>query len=70
MPQGREGVLKQEEIPFTGKFPCKRAQGGAAESWKTGQSRDLEGRKQRKLHFSAHKQLTYCGPDQMAGLGN
>ena len=34
------------------------------------QSRDLEGRKQRKLHFSAHKQLTDHGSNQMAGLEN
>ena len=34
------------------------------------QSRDLEGRKQRKLHFSTHKQLTDHGPNQMAGLAN
>ena len=51
MPQGREGVLKQEEFPCTGKLPRRWAQGGAAESWETWQSSDLEGRKQRKLHF-------------------
>ena len=45
-------------------------QGGAVESQKTGQSRDLEGRLQRKLHFSGHKKLTESGPDQTSGLGN
>ena len=40
------------------------------ESQKTGQSRDLEGRLQRKLHFSGHKKPTESGPDQITGLGN
>ena len=34
------------------------------ESQKAGQSRDLEDRKQRKVHFSAHKQLMYGGQTQ------
>ena len=34
------------------------------------QSRDPEGRKQRKLHFSTYKQLTDHDPNQMAGLEN
>ena len=36
-----------------GNFLHRQAQGGAVESWKTKHSRGLEGRKQRKLHFSA-----------------
>ena len=39
------------------------------ESQKAEQSRGLEDRKQRKVHFSAHKQLVYGGPDQMADSG-
>ena len=57
-------------VPMPGKLPHWWPQGGAEESQETGQNRDLEGRKQRKLHFSAHKQLTDCGPNQMAGSGN
>ena len=48
VPQGKEGVLKQEEFLCTGKLPCRWAQGGTVEAWKTKQRRDLEGRKQRK----------------------
>lgn len=57
-------------VPMPGKLPHWWPQGGAEESQETGQNRDLEGRKQRKLHFSAHKQLADCGPNQMAGSGN
>jgi len=63
VPQGREGVLKQEESSCTEKL-THRPKGGAVESWKTGQNKDLESRKQRKLHVSAHKQLTDCGSDK------
>ena len=45
VPQGRERVMKEEDFLCTGKFPHRWAQGGAVESWKAGQSRDLEGRK-------------------------
>ena len=69
VPQGRERVLK-EDFLCTGKFPQRWAQGGAEESRKAGQSRDLEGRKQKKLRFSAHKQPKDYGPGQMAGMGN
>lgn len=34
------------------------------------QSRDLEGRIQRRLHFPADNQLTDLGPDQMVDLGS
>ena len=61
--------MKQEEFPCTGKLPYRWAQGGAVESQKAKQSWDL-GKYQRKLYFSAHRQLTDCGPNQMAGLGN
>ena len=49
--------------------------GGAVESQKPRQSRDLEGRKQKNLHFSAHdfsslEQLGDCGPNQTEGSGN
>ena len=37
---------------------------------KTGESRGLEGRKQRSLHFSACEQLADCGPSQTVGSGN
>ena len=57
-------------VPMPGKLPHWWPQGGAEESQETGQNRDLEGRKQRKLHFSVHRQLTDCGPNQMAGTGN
>ena len=70
MTRGKDGVLKPEEFPCTGKLPQSWVQRGAVESWKTRQSRDLEGRKQRKLHFSACKELMDCGPDETAGLGN
>jgi len=40
------------------------------ESSKTGQSRNLEGLKERNMNFSACKQFTDCGPNQMAGSGN
>ena len=56
----------KQEFPCTVKLPHSRAQGGAAESLKTGGSMDLEGRTQRKLHFSAHEQLTDYGPNQTA----
>ena len=56
--RGKVGVLKQEEFLCTGKLLHRQAQGGAAKSQKTRQSRGLEGIEQRKLHFSAHKQLT------------
>ena len=69
VPQGRERVLK-EDFLCTGKFPQRWAQGGAVESRKAGQSRDLEGRKQKKMRFSAHKQPKDYGPGQMAGMGN
>ena len=62
--------MKQEGFPCTGKFPDSWVQVRAVESQKIGQSRDLEGRQQRKLYFSIHKQLTDCGPNQMAVLGN
>ena len=67
MPWGRERVMKQEEFPCTGKLPY-RAQRGAVESQKTGQSTGLEGTKQRKLHFSAHNNSqTWPQPDVRLG---
>ena len=48
----REGALKKEFV-FTGKLPHSRAQRGAAKWWEIRHNRDLEGSKQRKLHFSA-----------------
>lgn len=42
--------------------------GVSAQSQKAGQSRDLEVGEQRRLHFSAHRQLTDCGPNQTLGL--
>ena len=68
MPWGRERVMKQEEFPCTGKLPHRRAQRGAVESQKTGQSTGLEGMKQRKLHFSAHNNSrTWPQPDVRLG---
>ena len=59
--------MKQEEFPCTGKLPY-RAQRGAVESQKTGQSTGLEGTKQRKLHFSAHNNTqTWPQPDGRLG---
>ena len=64
-----------------GREPCNRsspalgssltggAQRGASKSQKTRQRSDLEGSKQRKLHFSAHEQLMDCGPQTDSGLG-
>jgi hypothetical protein len=65
----KEGrVMKQEEFPCTGKLPHRRAQGVAVESQITGQSTGLEGRKQRKLHFSAHNNSwTWPQPDFRLG---
>lgn len=68
-PKGGERVLK-EDFLCTGRFPQRWAKGGAVESRKAGQSRDLEGRKQKKLRFLAHKQPKDYGPGQMAGMGN
>ena len=62
--------MKQEEFWCTGKLLHRGAQRGTVESQKSGQSRDLEGRQQRKLHFSAHEQLLDCDSNQTAGLGN
>ena len=70
VPQGREGVVKQEEFLCTEQFPHRGPQRGAAKSGKARQSWALEGTKQRKLHSSDHKQLTDYGPNQMAGSGN
>lgn len=67
---GRQGVVKQEEFWCTGTLPQRGAQKGAVESQKAGQSRDLEVRKQRKLHFSAYEQLVDCGSNQTADSGN
>ena len=55
--------MKEEEFPCLWKFPERQTQGEAMESQKARRSRNLEGRKQRKLHFSAQKQLTDCGLD-------
>ena len=38
MPRRKEGVLKQEEIPFTGKFPHRWAQGGLQSLRKLGKA--------------------------------
>ena len=62
--------MKQEGFPCTGKFPDSWVQVRAVESQKIGQSRDLEGRKQRKLNFLAHKNLMDCGHEQTVGLGS
>lgn len=74
VPQGRKGVVKQEEFLCTEQLPHRETQRGAAESGKARQSWDLEGKKkkkkQRKLHSSIYKQLTDYSPDQMAGSGN
>jgi len=51
------------------KIPHREAQGGAMESQKDRQSRDLKGRKQRKLHFSAYKQLMDHDLDHTVSLG-
>ena len=59
--------MKEEEFPCTWKFPRRQTQEEAMESWKARQSRNLDGRKQRKLHFSAQKQLTDCGLDYRVG---
>lgn len=47
MPSGREGALEQE-FPCPGKLLHRRAQPGAAQSWKTRQSQDSEGSQQTK----------------------
>ena len=67
VPCGREGVLKKAESPRTGRLPHRQGQGGAAESWKAGHFR-AENRE--SCTFSAHKELTDCGPNQMAGSGD
>ena len=66
---GRQRVMKPEEFWCTVTLPQRGAQRGAVESQKSGQSRDLEVRKQRKLHFSAYEQLVDCDSDQMADSG-
>ena len=67
VPCGGEGVMKKAEFPRTGRLPHGQAQGGAAESWKAGHFR-AENR--GSFTFSAHKELTDCGPNQMAGSGD
>ena len=62
--------MKQEGFPCTGKYLDRWARVRAVESQKIGQSRDLEGRKQRKLPFSAHKNLMDCSFEQTVGSGN
>lgn len=56
-------------VPCTGKLLQRRTQGGAEESWKTGQSQDLEDRKQRNLHFSADKLLITVVPTRGQARG-
>lgn len=67
VPKG--GSREVGRAPVHWEAPSQGALGGAVESQKAGQSRGLEDRKQRKVHFSAHKQLVYGGPDQMAYSG-
>ena len=62
---GREGVLKQE-FPVRREAPSHGAQRRAKETQKAGQSRDSEGRKQTKLHFTA----MVCDSDQTVGSGS
>ena len=68
----REGgsCERGREFLCIGKLPHRWDQGGAEGSQKAGQSRDLDGRIQKMLHFSAHKQLTDLGSNQTAGSGN
>ena len=49
----REGGSPKQKFPCTRKLPQRQVSGGAEILWKTRQSRDLEGSKQRKLLFSA-----------------
>ena len=48
VPQGWEGVVKQEEFLCTEQLPHRGPQRGAAESGKARQSWDLEGKKTEK----------------------
>ena len=63
------GSPEAGRVPCTGKLPHRRTQGRAEESWKTGQSQALEEKKQRNLHFSAHKQLTTVAPTRGQARG-
>ena len=70
VPQVRERVLKQEGFLCTEKVPFRQTHGIVVESWKIGQSRSLEGIKERKINFLACKEFTDCGPNQTTGSGN
>jgi len=63
------GSPEAGRVPCTGKLPHRQTQGRAEESWKTGQSQDLEDRKQRNLHFPAHKQLITVAPTRGQARG-
>ena len=60
--------MKEKEIPKHWEAPSQWGPRGSCGI--SGKTKDLKGRKQRKLHFSAHKQLMDCGPNQTAGSGN
>lgn len=67
MPGGREGMVKEEEFPCTGKLPLRQDQGvPKGRACKAGPRRQNT----EKAHFPAHKQLTDLGPDQMVNLGS
>lgn len=63
----REGVVKEEEIPEHWEAP---SQGGPRGSCGSRAKQRTWSAENRKLHFSAHKQLMDCGPNQTAGSGN
>lgn len=65
MPQGREGVLKQE-FPMHRKLSHSGAERGHRIPESRGQSRDSKGIKQTKLHFSD----MVCDSDQSVSSGN
>ena len=56
----------KEKKSISRKFYHRQDQGGAAEPQRVRKS-ILEGRIQKKLQFSAHKQLTVLGPNQTVG---
>lgn len=56
VPQGRKGVVKQEEFLCTEQLPHRETQRGAAESGKARQSWDLEGKKKKKNRESCTPQ--------------
>ena len=67
VPCAGEGVMKERLFPGTGRPPHRQTQEAAVASRKAGHTRAGT---RESCTFSAHKELTDCGPNQMAGSGD